>query len=97
MLWLVAYPDATGTPPTIMLKGTQVSGNGFNIYAQYETVAVTPTQFAEALGVHKATVLRWIKAGHVQATRVARCWLIPVTEFDRLGLPRPAVKDEGSK
>ena len=42
-------------------------------------------------------MLRWIKAGHVQATRVARCWLIPVTEFDRLGLPRPAVKDEGSK
>lgn len=94
---MVAYPDATGAPPTIMLKGTQVSSNGFNIYAQYETVAVTPTQFAEALGVHKATVLRWIKAGHVQATRVARCWLIPVTEFDRLGLPRPAVKDEGSK
>lgn len=74
-----------------------MSSNGFNIYAQYETVAVTPTQFAEALGVHKATVLRWIKAGHVQATRVARCWLIPVTEFDRLGLPRPAVKDESSK
>lgn len=74
-----------------------MSSNGFNIYAQYETVAVTPTQFAEALGVHKATVLRWIKAGHVQATRVARCWLIPVTEFDRLGLPRPAVKDEDSK
>mgnify|MGYP001692547094 FL=1 len=74
-----------------------MSSNGFNIYAQYETVAVTPTQFAEALGVHKATVLRWIKAGHVQATRVARCWLIPVTEFDRLVLPRPAVKDEGSK
>lgn len=74
-----------------------MSSNGFNIYAQYETVAVTPTQFAEALGVHKATVLRWIKAGHVQATRVARCWLIPVTEFDRLGLPRPAVKDGGDK
>lgn len=74
-----------------------MSSNGFNIYAQYETVAVTPTQFAEALGVHKATVLRWIKAGHVQATRVARCWLIPVTEFDRLGLPRPAFKDEGDK
>lgn len=80
-----------------MLKGSQVSSNGFNVHTRYETVAVTPTQFAEALGAHKVTVLRWIKAGKIKATCIDRCWRIPVTEFDRLGMPRPAVRDAGSK
>lgn len=71
--------------------------NDYDVYARPEIVAVTPTQFAEALGVHKVTVLRWIKAGRVQASRIERCWLIPVTEFDRLGMPRPAFKDGGDK
>ena len=74
-----------------------MNDNGFNAHTRYEPVAVTPTQFAEALSVHVATVLRWLKAGKINAARVDRGWRIPVTEFDRLGMPRPSVKDADSK
>ena len=74
-----------------------MNDNDFNSHTRYEPVAVTPTQFAEALSVHTATVLRWLKAGKINAARVDRGWRIPVTEFDRLGMPRPTVKDAGSK
>ena len=58
---------------------------------------VTMAQLAAKLGVHINTVRNWIKAGHVKAVKIGHCVRIPATEFDRLGLPRPAVKDEGSK
>jgi excisionase family DNA binding protein len=58
---------------------------------------VTIAQLAAKLGVHINTVRNWIKAGHVKAVKIGHCVRIPVTEFDRLGMPRPAVKEEDSK
>lgn len=74
-----------------------MNDTGFNSHIRYEPVAVTPTQFAEALSVHTATVLRWLKAGKIKAARVDRSWRIPVTEFDRLGMPRPTLKGADGK
>lgn len=58
---------------------------------------VTTAQVAAELGVHVNTVRNWIKAGHVKAVKIGHCVRIPVTEFDRLGIPRPTVKNTDSK
>ena len=49
------------------------------------------------LGVHINTVRNWIKVGHVKAVKIGHCVRIPATEFDRLGILRPAFKDGGDK
>jgi len=58
---------------------------------------VTMAQLAAKLDVHINTVRNWIKAGHVKAVKIGHCVRIPATEFDRLGIPRPAFKDGGDK
>lgn len=57
----------------------------------------TMAQLAAELGVHINTVRNWIKAGHVKAVKIGHCVRIPATEFDRLGILRPAFKDGGDK
>lgn len=57
----------------------------------------TTYQLAKEFGVHVNTVRNWIKAGRVKAVKIGRCVRIPVTEFDRLGLPRPTFEEGDDK
>jgi len=41
-------------------------------------------EFAHALGVHRITITRKIKAGQIKAVKVGRYWRIPKTELEEI-------------
>ena len=41
-------------------------------------------ELAEALGVHRRTVMRWLATGEVKSTKVARSVFIPADEVRRI-------------
>lgn len=54
-----------------------------------KTAFLTVDDFAEALNISPSTVRNAINRGEVHTIRFARAVRIPVSEFDRLGYPRP--------
>lgn len=42
-----------------------------------------PTEAADAFGVRRLTVYRWIKAGRLHAARIGRQWRITGEEIER--------------
>ena len=45
---------------------------------------LTPSQFGKAVGVSRATVLRWIRAGQLPAARVGRTIRVPRDALERV-------------
>lgn len=56
----------------------------------YSTENLTVAQFANVVGVCPNTVYNWIRDGRVRSAKIGHLRRIPVTEFKRLGLARPA-------
>lgn len=43
---------------------------------------IRPLEFAEAVGVSKGLVYRWIYSGKLRASQHGRVWLIPASELE---------------
>lgn len=52
--------------------------------ASTERVAYTPAQLAEALGLGEASVRRYIREGHLKATKLGGRLFISASEVDRV-------------
>ena len=61
----------------------------------YSTENLTVAQFADVVGVCPNTVYNWIRDGRVRSAKIGHLRRIPVTEFKRLGLARPAPMEGG--
>jgi len=53
------------------------------------TLALTVKRFARCVDMSENGVLNLIARGELKALRLGRSVRIPLSEFDRLGLPRP--------
>ena len=49
-----------------------------NVLANQADAVLTVADIAEIVGVHKMTVLRWIKSGELRATRIAGYKINPI-------------------
>ena len=43
---------------------------------------LTTEEIAEALRVHKVTIVRWIREGKLKAKKVGRRWLVNVDDYN---------------
>jgi excisionase family DNA binding protein len=43
---------------------------------------LTTEEIAEALRVHKVTIVRWIREGKLKAKKVGRRWLVNVNDYN---------------
>lgn len=43
---------------------------------------ITPTEYADKIGVCLESVYRWIGRNELRAIRVGRCWRLPVAQLD---------------
>lgn len=45
---------------------------------------LSTNEFKVALGIHRNTVINWIKSGKIKVTRINRHYYIPIEEVQRL-------------
>ncbi len=53
-------------------------------YPSGEPIALSITQAAARLGIHRQTLRAAIERGDVRAIRIGRRWLVPVAAIDEL-------------
>lgn len=57
--------------------------------------ALTISEAATRLGIHRETLRSAIERGEVPAVQLGRRWLVPVAAIDRLAAGEPARKSSG--
>ena len=57
---------------------------------------LTTEEIAEALRVHKVTIVRWIREGKLKAKKVGRRWLVNVDDYNVFVESNPLSSSEDS-